>query len=235
MTQTHISKQARRLILTTALGAVLLLAGCLGTQTTDANAEDDPGSDLEAQRTTSGLNWHPQSGEEGAVPGAEGTLYTTAWASFVHIRTTGLVPGNVYTLWWVLFNDPEACEQNPEPCAAGDIFAAGNPAQAQVSYAAGDIADAAGEATFNAHFELGPVDGWLPESGFTDLWDAEHHFTINDHGPLVEENMPDMIHSYRGGCSDDSPFPDIFPATALADGEAGPNECRLSQSVIFQQ
>jgi hypothetical protein len=42
-----------------------------------------------------------------------------------------------------------------------------------------------------------------------------------------------MIHTYRGGCSDDSPFPSLFPAIAIADGDVGPNTCRLFQSAIF--
>jgi hypothetical protein len=42
-----------------------------------------------------------------------------------------------------------------------------------------------------------------------------------------------MIHTYRGGCADSSPFPPIFPATALADGESGPNICRLYQAATF--
>ena len=42
-----------------------------------------------------------------------------------------------------------------------------------------------------------------------------------------------MLATYRGGCSDDSPFPGIFPQTALDDGLVGPNTCRLTMSAIF--
>jgi hypothetical protein len=56
---------------------------------------------------------------------------------------------------------------------------------------------------------------------------------INDHGPMLPEFMPGMIQTYRGGCSDSSPFPGVFPATALADGEDGPNTCRLHQAAVF--
>lgn len=44
-----------------------------------------------------------------------------------------------------------------------------------------------------------------------------------------------MLHSYRGGCSDNSPFPEIFPEAALANGQPGPNECLLTQSAVMQQ
>ena len=63
------------------------------------------------------------------------------------------------------------------------------------------------------------------------------HLVINDHGPMLPEHMPGMIHTYRGGCSDPSPFTPIFavpPSTALADGEVGPNICRLYQAATFE-
>lgn len=220
--------------------ALLLVACSPDTGATGAGertAAGEPADDITAQRTTaSSVTWHPQSGKEGEVAEAEATLYTTEWGSSVDFQTVDLEPGNVYTLWWIVVNNPQACEAHPDPCTAGDFFADGNPAEAQVSYAAGDVAIDEGEVTFSAHFEPGPIpDGWLPEQGFTELWGAEHHFTVNDHGPVVAEQIPDMLHSYRGGCNDDSPFPEIFPDTALADGESGPNECRLVQSALMQQ
>jgi len=35
------------------------------------------------------------------------------------VRTTGLEPGNAYTIWWVIFNDPEAC--SPTGCSDADF------------------------------------------------------------------------------------------------------------------
>jgi hypothetical protein len=43
-----------------------------------------------------------------------------------------------------------------------------------------------------------------------------------------------MLNTYRGGCSDDS-LPPPFPDSAKADGEAGPNACRLIQDAVFMQ
>ncbi|GGX77064.1 hypothetical protein GCM10007160_00280 [Litchfieldella qijiaojingensis] len=192
--------------------------------------------DKEHAQHTAAVKWHAQSGNEGEVAGAGATLYTTEWGSSVHFEAAGLEPGHVYTLWWVVVNNPEACEAYPEPCTAGDVLADGNPAEAQVSYADGNVATDDGKATFSAHFTPGPIEGgWLPDQEFTNLWGAEHHFVVNDHGPLVAELMPGMMHTYRGGCSDDSPFPDSFPDTALADGEPGPNDCILTQSATLQQ
>ena len=62
---------------------------------------------------------------------------------------------------------------------------------------------------------------------------AEVHLVINDHGPMLADFMPGMVRTYRGGCSDASPFPPIFPDTAIVDGEVGPNICRLFQSAVL--
>ncbi|WP_129663517.1 hypothetical protein [Phytoactinopolyspora endophytica] len=90
-----------------------------------------------------------------------------------------------------------------------------------------------GQATFAGHVKEGPLDGWLPDRSLDDATSAELLFTLNDHGPALADHLPGMIRTYRGGCADDSPFPEIFPDTALADGEPGPNQCLLSQAAAF--
>jgi hypothetical protein len=56
---------------------------------------------------------------------------------------------------------------------------------------------------------------------------------LNDHGPLLPEMASTMVNTYRGGCADES-IPDAFPDSARADGEPGPNTCRLVQDAIFE-
>ncbi len=77
-------------------------------------------------------------------------------------------------------------------------------------------------------------EGWLDDRGRVDSMCAEVHLVLNDHGPALPEFMPGMIQTYRGGCSDSSPFPPIFRPKALADGEPGPNTCRLTQVAVFR-
>ncbi len=45
--------------------------------------------------------------------------------------------------------------------------------------------------------------------------------------------MPEMIRTYRTGCTDAS-LPAIFPPAAFADGTPGPNTCRLYQAAVFE-
>ncbi len=186
-----------------------------------------------ADRSTTGVNWHPQQagqGNSGAVAGAEAALVRTDNGISYQFRTNSLTPGNAYTLWVIVVTDPEDCAA--APCTAGDVLV--NPAvDAQVRYGTGLVAGGSGKATFAGSLGEGTIDGWLPDLDFADAHSAEIHFVINDHGPKIAAQMPGMIKTYRGGCSDGSPFPGIFPATALADGEEGPNTCRLYQSAIF--
>jgi hypothetical protein len=95
------------------------------------------------------------------------------------------------------------------------------------------VAGGSGRATFAASITTGSTAGWLPDREFTNPMGAEVHLVINHHGPMIPEFMPGMIRTFRGGCSGDSPFPPIFPEAATADGEVGPNICRLYQLAVL--
>lgn len=195
------------------------------------------GADGPPRRQTAPVMWHAQAValeddiKAGPVEGASASLVVTSTGASVTVRTRELQPGHAYTLWAVVINNPEAC--NTSPCTGADILT--NPdVDAQVTYGAGNVAGNSGQATFSTRVNAGPVEGWLPDRSLDDPRAAEYHFVVNDHGPKLAEHLPDMIRTYRGGCSDDSPFPPIFPATALADGQPGPNRCLLYQVTIFQ-
>jgi hypothetical protein len=179
------------------------------------------------------VNWHAQQaalGNSGQVPGAWATLVRNQGGISFEISTTSLHPGHAYTLWLVVVNDPDACSTSP--CAAPDII--GNPdTRSQVRYAAGTIAGGSGRGTLASSVREGPLAGWLDGRTLEDATTAEIHLVVNDHGPRLAEYLPGMIQTYRGGCSDASPFPGIFPQTALDDGEPGPNVCRLYQAAVF--
>lgn len=187
----------------------------------------------EAELQTAGVNWHAQQagmGKTGSVAGASAQIVRNDNGIAYKLSTTGLEGGNAYTLWLVVINNPSTCLATP--CSAGEII--NNPAtDSQVRFAAGHVAGASGNGAFSGHVSEGPLSGWLPERSLEDAREAEIHLVVNDHGPATAEYMPGMIHTYRGGCSDASPFPSVFPATALFDGEVGPNICRLYQAAVF--
>ncbi len=186
-----------------------------------------------ALRQTAAVAWHAQQaglGNTGQVEGAEASLVRSDNGISFQIRTNSLTPGNAYTLWLVVVDNPAACD--PKPCTAPDII--GDPATgSQVRYAAGHVAGGSGSGTFSGAAQEGPLSGWLPDRELSDAIGAEVHLVINDHGPALATHMPDMIRTYRGGCADSSPFPPIFPPSALGDGEPGPNTCRLFQAAVL--
>jgi hypothetical protein len=183
-----------------------------------------------AEHQTVGVSWHMQSGG-GPVPGASATLVRRDDGVSYRINTNSLTPGNAYTLWLVVVNNPDACD--PKPCTGPDIILDAS-TDSQVLYGKGHIAGASGKLTLAGSLaETESLEGWLSGRSFDDARTVEFHLVTNDHGPMLAEFMPDMIKTYRGGCSDDSPFPGIFPDTAINDGEEGPNTCILSQAAIF--
>jgi hypothetical protein len=192
-----------------------------------------PAAAAAAERQTAGVSWHAQQaglGKSGAVAGASAQVVRNDNGIAYKLSTTGLEEGNAYTLWLVVINNPSACAATP--CSAPDIIN-NAAADAQVGFAAGHVAGASGNGTFSGHVSEGPLSGWLANRSLDDARGAEVHLVINDHGPAIAEYMPGMIRTYRGGCSDSSPFPAVFPPTALADGEPGPNICRLFQAAVF--
>lgn len=192
-----------------------------------------PASADGAEKQTAAVSWHAQQaplGKAGTVNGASAQIVRNDNGISYRLSTTGLEPGNAYTLWLVVINNPSICAA--DPCTPAEIF---NPAsRSQVRFGAGSVAGGSGQGTFAGHVSEGALSGWLPDRGLEDARTADIHLVINDHGPALPEFMPGMIHTYRGGCSDASPFPGIFPATALADGEVGPNICRLYQAATFR-
>lgn len=184
-------------------------------------------------RDTVAVNWHAQQaplGNVGQVEGASASLVRNNNGISYRIQTEDLNPGNAYTLWLVVINNPEECSTTP--CPAPELL--GNPAvDAQVGYAAGVVAAGSGKVTMAGSAKIGPLGGWLANRSLEDPHAAEIHLVVNDHGPKIPEFMPGMIKTYRGGCSDASPFPAVFPPIAIGDGEAGPNICRLAQAAVF--
>lgn len=218
-------------------GSWLAAIGVLSIAMAACGLEGEEGpaaAGVDSKTLTAPVMWHAQSGKTGEVPGASGTLETTSSGASVRLETSRLKGGHAHTVWWVVVNKPSACAEYPNHCAPADVL--GNPkTEAQVAYGTGRVVAESGRATFTMQLPVGDLpDGWYKGRGFTNPTGAEIHVILNDHGPALDEFMPDMIRTYRGGCTDES-LPEGFPQTALRDGKPGPNTCRLMQSVVFQQ
>jgi hypothetical protein len=184
------------------------------------------------QVTTAHVQTHPSQGEVQMIDNGSARLVTSKDGVWVNMTTDELEDHHVYTLWFVVINNPDACDARP--CTAGYILANPDEVQLNVTWAGGLLMSDEARPKFSAFFPVGEVpQGWF-DNDLTNPLGAEIHLVINDHGPFIPEMAATMLNTYRGGCTDES-LPPPFPDTAKADGEPGPNACRLVQVVIFEQ
>lgn len=195
-------------------------------------AAEPSSSHAHAHSYTKHVETHPSQGDVRVIDSARATLVTTKDGAFASIQTSELVPGNTYTLWFVVINRPQACETSP--CTGKDVLLRSEATQSDVGYGDGIIAGRDGRGEFSTFRPLGELPQAWVGTGFNDPWASEIHLVINDHGPLIGGRESEMTGTYRGGCTEQS-IPKIMPATARADGASGPNACKLVQDVIFVQ
>lgn len=139
------------------------------------------------------------------------------------------MPGNVYTVWWVVVNKPAACQA--KPCGPADVLQRTDIVESDVGYATGAIADRTGSAAFTARLAKGSIPGGWFRRALKDPMTAEIHAILHDHGPVIDSMRDNMLRTLRGGCTDAS-VPAAYPQVAT-DGQPGPNRCLLYQFVIF--
>jgi hypothetical protein len=209
---------------------LVLLTIALGLSIIGATAQESMSKTF--QVTTLPVETHPSQGDVRIIDGTSATLMSSEDGIWVHMATDELEDNHVYTLWFAVINNPEACDTNP--CTPGFILANSDETQLNVTWAGGLLMSDNTRAEFSAFFAAGEVpQGWFGNPLNNPLG-AQVHLVLNDHGPLIPEMAATMLNTYRGGCTDES-LPPPFPDTAKADGEPGPNACRLVQVVIFEQ
>ncbi len=133
-----------------------------------------------------------------------GTAELTRTAAGVRLtaNSTLLDAGAAYTLWWIIFNNPAACD--PAGCSGADL---GIPeVEASIMNATGRVADATGNATFSAFLPVGfmhtePASGngrQLLGPGLQNPTGAVIHVVIRCHG-LWSGNI-EQISTVAGDC-----------------------------------
>ena len=132
------------------------------------------------------------------------------------ISTTGLEPGHAYTVWWVIFNNPDACSDECGP----DDFPAGVPAaktgpeppdpavEASVLWATGLLVPSDGTANFRARLEVGNPPGEVDFGpGLVDPMNAEIHLPVRSHGRAILGRVAEQLSSIDGLCEVTKPDP----------------------------
>lgn len=151
------------------------------------------------------------------IPNSASKLVRTDNGLAMTIRTSGLEPGHAYTVWWVVFNNPEECITDPEgdvKCGEADILAelmGESGAAPTVAPAAGNVAGGSGKARFGAFLRVGDDRDVLVGGPLTNPRGAEIHLVVRDHGPLNPAWLPDQIQTFGGGCDQEhESYPPVF-------------------------
>jgi len=143
------------------------------------------------------------------IPGAYSTLIRNDAGVTMTIHTSGLVPGNAYTVWWVIFNNPAACVDG---CGLDDLLDPVRSVATRVSlvFATGHVVGN-DTANFGAWLGVGDLRDVLPKPpspagpyGLENARTAEVHLVIRSHGPADPQLLPDQINSFLDGCSTNS-------------------------------
>jgi hypothetical protein len=193
-----------RLVAAIVLGA-LLVAGCDSVQDPVAALGHDAETQTErakaAERSESAVY---RFEDMSAVPGAVSTLVRHDAGISMTLRTSELEPGHTYTIWWVIFNAPDACV-GEETCVEADLF---NPdAQPGVHYAAGNVVGGSGRGHFGGALRVGDTADAILGGPLTAPRAAEVHLIVRSHGPAVPGIIPEQIHTFGGGCDGESGGP----------------------------
>ncbi|MFU8832950.1 MAG: hypothetical protein ACNA7J_12470 [Wenzhouxiangella sp.] len=135
------------------------------------------------------------------------------------LHTSELAPDSAYTVWWVVFNNPEYCQG--DICGLQDLplpdFPDADPrVEAALLWATGDVSNDLGRARFSAHLFAGadaPGEVLFGPDPLLQDSNAEIHLIVRSHGPratLTGDELNDALTTFAGGC---------------AEFEAGPNDC----------
>jgi hypothetical protein len=146
------------------------------------------------------------------------------------IDTLQLTPWSTYTVWWVVFNNPEYCVG---PCDGTDLLPfGGDPlVDSSVLYADGGFAKSEGRVRFGGTLAEGYIPG-LPGQilfgpGLLDAEGAEVHLVVRDHGPEQAGLLFDQTNTFMGGCIYD-PVNDPPPPTWGTEGTFACEDVQLA-------
>ena len=181
------------------------------------------------------IKTHRMTGAVNVVEGAKAILVSTEDGIAGSFTTKNLQPGHVYTMWVAIMNKPEACEmKGVDHCTGKDVIERSEMVNSDVTYGDGVVEAADGTATFRTFIPAGTLGySWLG-NGLMNPTGAEIHFALHDHGPVIPDKVQEMLSTTREGCTEES-LPKIWPASARAGGQAGPNKCTMAQFAIFKQ
>jgi len=134
------------------------------------------------------------------IPTGSSALTRTNHAVVATMDTVGLTPGNVYTVWWVIFNEPQHCASTN--CGLGDLP---TPlVRASLLWGTGRIiTDPYGQGQFSAHLVAGSPEGAVEFGpGLNNPMKAQIHLVLRNHGEASGDldTLHEQLTTFNGGC-----------------------------------
>ena len=185
----------------------------------------------QAEAITKPMSWTPPSGQPpGPIEGTSAVLEKGPFGAAMAIKSFGLTPGDVVTIWWVAIQNHQNCASNP--CTPKEAMGNGIENDTVASLAAGGVVAEDGTMSLASFLPVGEVEGNFFDTTFHSPETAEYHLPMHNHGPLDPSIADDMLSSFRAGCSDES-LPANYPEIALTDGAKGSFNCKTVQVAAF--
>lgn len=135
-----------------------------------------------------------------------GAMTLSRSASSVQVRGSiaGLDKKSVYSVWWIIFNNPAGCVGGGDGICTGDDVYPGGPADAAALNASGFLTGTDGTGYFVGELETGAPPAGMPccFGQLNDSVGAEIHIVIQTHGRAVagtiatEMTLPTGIDQY---------------------------------------
>ena len=169
---------------------ILFAFSCSQEATLDPLPADLEGVSAKAKMSSDVYAIVLPSGPDVIVYGATATINRNKNGVTVNVKTSGLTPGDAYTLWVVAFNEPGECDDG---CNGPDL----GPAKGDVMYGTGHVVGGNGKANFSAHISVGDVGDF--ETGIIDPLTAEIHIVVRTHGEAIPGMIDEQIHTFLGG------------------------------------
>ena len=147
------------------------------------------------------------------VPFAGANLARTDGGVSAFMYSVGIDPSQVYTLWWVVFNNPSGCVDG---CGLDDVLATvgenanNNPADIGMFYGGGKQVGVIGAVGFGASLQEGDTSYCVPEGDgpfsvlcnpLVDAETAEIHLVVRNHGPGLAGELASQLTRFTGGCA----------------------------------
>ena len=166
------------------------------------------------------------------VEGSSGTAKVGKNGTTITVNATGLVPGQVVTMWIAYYNDGTDCtfpQAGFSRCCVVDLVTG----KGGIANGAGHVIGSSGQATFSAGVIVGagpdiPIPGTV---AYEPSDTPDFVVIVRSHGPKIPGQVSDQIHTTSGGCTTEVGPPPGGTGGEIPDAEG---ECGDMQLYVFE-